>query len=176
MIFLSKARAGEELLTEDIAKRKEFIESIFKDVTGEKSAKVICSGDGCKAFLPSRALTEEEAKRFADVVTASGGEQGRLRFAEVKGLADRSVQDLVAKQGEDLEKGLRRSLGGVIDVRRLQGVNLSISIRAKDAPGAGTAKLHISEAAGLRLTKAEREQIERAYQKVLQDSKTGYKP
>ncbi|HEY1079324.1 MAG TPA: hypothetical protein VGE46_04475, partial [Bdellovibrio sp.] len=174
--FLTKSRINEQLLTEDIYKRKEFIESVFKDVTGEKSAKVICSGDGCKAFLPSRALTEEEAKRFADVVTASGGEQGRLRFAEVKGLTNRSAQDLVAKQGEDLEKGLRKSLGGVIDARRLQGINLSVSIRAKDLPGGGTAKLHISEAAGLRLTKTEREQIEKIYQKVLEKSNIGYKP
>lgn len=174
--FLGKARANEQLLTEDIYKRKEFIESIFKDVTGEKSAKVICSGDGCKAYLPGRALTEDETKRFADIVTATGGEQGRLRFAEVKGLTDRSVQDLVSKQGENLEKDLRKSLGGVVDARRLQGINLSILIRAKDAPGSGTAKLHISEAAGLRLTKKEREQIERAFQQVLFDSKVGYKP
>lgn len=174
--FLSTARRNEVLLTEDIYKRKEFIESVFKDITGDKSAKVVCSGDGCKAFLPSRALTEEETKRFADVVTATGGEQGRLRFAEVKGITDRSVQDLVAKQGEDLEKNLRKSLSGVIDARRLQGLNLSILIRAKDVPGGGTARLHISEASGLRLTKQEREQIEQTYQKVLQKSKTGYSP
>ncbi|NUN05763.1 MAG: hypothetical protein HUU57_08370 [Bdellovibrio sp.] len=176
--FLKKARTNEELLTDDISKRKEYIENVFKDITGEKSAKVICSGDGCKAFLPSRALSDEEVKRFADVVTASGGEQGRLRFSQVKGLTDRSVQDLVVKQGENLEKGLRRNLGldGSIDARRLQGINVTVMIKAKDAPGGGTATLHISEAAGLRLTDKERKKIEEVYKKVLQESNMGYKP
>lgn len=171
--LLLNSRSSEIQLTEKIQQRKNEIESKFKSITGDPQAKVICSGDGCKAFLINREITEAEAKKFADVVT-EGGEQGRLRFSEVKKLESREYQDLVAKQGEDLEKSLRSSLNGKVDPKRLDGINFSVLIKAVK-PGEGTAKLHISEASGFKLSAQEKKIIEESYQNSLRNSNMGYK-
>lgn len=171
--LLLNSRSSEIALTEKIQMRKNEIESKFKSITGDPNAKVICSGDGCKAFLLNREVTETEAKKFADAVT-QGGEQGRLRFSEVKNLEAREYQDLVAKQGEDLEKKLRLSLNGKLDQRRLDGINFSVLIKAVK-PGDGTAKLHISEASGLKLSAQEKKLIEEIYRNSLRNSNMGYK-
>ncbi|MFZ3230269.1 MAG: hypothetical protein WA160_08695 [Pseudobdellovibrio sp.] len=171
--FLKVSRQAEEELTEKILQRKNEIEKKFRDITGDQNAKVICSGDGCKAFLPGRELTDSETKQFADAVT-QGGEQGKLRFSAIQNLKSNEYADIVAKQGEDLEKSLRKSLRGKIDPKRLDGLNFTIRIKATE-PGHGTAQLHISEAQGFKLSKSEKKQIEEFYQKALKESDMGYK-
>ncbi len=171
--FLKVSREAEEKLTEKIFNRQREIEKKFRDITGDTNARVVCSGDGCKAYLPNRELSETEIKKFADVATA-GGEQGKLRFSSIQNLASKEYSDLVVKQGEDLEKSLRRNLAGKIDSRRLQGVNFSVHIKA-NKPGDGSTKLHISEANGFKLSEAERQQIKTEYLKTIKESDMGYK-
>ncbi len=171
--FLLTTRAGEEKLTAEIFNRKATIEKKFKDITGDANAQVVCSGDGCKAFLKNRSITEAESKKFTDAVT-QGGEEGRLRFSDVRGVPQ-EFQDLVAKQGEDIEKKLRTSLFGKLDQRRLEGLNFSVAIKGAKQPGSGTAQLHIAEAQGLKLSPAEKETIQQAYKKALQELNLGYK-
>lgn len=171
--FLLATRSGEEKLTADIFNRKTEIEKKFKDITGDPTAQVVCSGDGCKAFLSNREITETEAKKFVDAVT-QGGEPGRLRFSDVRAGVSKDYQDVVAKQGEDIEKKLRSSLYGKLDQRRLDGLNFSVSIKAQK-PGTGTTQLHISEAQGLKLSTSEKQTIQKAYKKALEDLNLGYK-
>ena len=167
--FLEKARTGEQLLTGDVTSRKRQIESAFKEATGDSSAVVTCSGDGCKAYLKGREVSEAEARRLSDILTAKEGESGKLRFSQVSGLTKKADADLIAKQGEDIEKKIRTSAGAVIDMRRLEGVNFNVQIRAKESLD-GTARVHISTAPGLKLSPQEREKIEEIIKKSVKES------
>lgn len=171
--FLAIARQGEESLTAEVLKRKGAIEERFKKITGDPDSVVTCSGDGCKAYLKNREVTSSEAQQLSDVLTSAGGESGRLRFSQVSKLEKQADADFIAKKGEDIEKAIRRSAVAEIDLRRLEGINFTVQIAAKDASG-GVAKVHISTANGVVLSRGEKKRLESLINTAIKDS--GYQP
>lgn len=171
--FLAIARKGEESLTGDVLQRKRVIENHFKKITGDPEAVVMCSGDGCKAYLKNREVTSSEGQKLSDVLTSAGGESGRLRFSQVSKLEKQADADFIAKKGEDIEKAIRRSAVAEIDLRRLEGINFTVQIAAKDASG-GAAKVHISTANGVVLSRGEKKRLESLINTAIKDS--GYQP
>jgi hypothetical protein len=171
--FLAIARQGEESLTGDVLQRKRAIENHFKKITGDPDAVVTCSGDGCKAYLKNREVTSNEAQKLSDVLTSAGGESGRLRFSQVSRLEKQADADFIAKKGEDIEKAIRKMAGAKIDLRKLEGVNFTVQISAKNA-SEGAARVHISTANGVVLSPAEKKQLEALIRTAVKDS--GYQP
>lgn len=171
--FLAIARQGEESLTGEVLQRKRAIENHFKKITGDPEAIVTCSGDGCKAYLKNREVSSSEAQKLSDVLTSAGGESGRLRFSQVSKLEKQADADFIAKKGEDIEKAIRRSAVAEIDLRRLEGINFTVQIAAKDASG-GAAKVHISTANGVVLSRGEKKRLESLINTAIKDS--GYQP
>ncbi len=171
--LLAYSREAEVKLTENIFRRKAALENVFKEVTGDANAKVLCSGDGCKVYLPNREITKDEAEKFADVLTRNG-EQGKLRFSEVAKVQSKELQDVVAKHGEEIEKKLRQDLVGKVDQRKLEGINFSVRITSQK-PNEGIASLHISETNGFKLSVSERKLIEQSYQQSLEKVQMGYR-
>ncbi len=171
--FLAIARKGEESLTGDVLQRKRVIENHFKKITGDPEAVVMCSGDGCKAYLKNREVTSSEGQKLSDVLTSAGGESGRLRFSQVSKLEKQADADFIAKKGEDIEKAIRRSAVAEIDLRRLEGINFTVQIAAKDASG-GAAKVLISTANGVVLSRGEKKRLESLINTAIKDS--GYQP
>ena len=169
--FLARARQGEQALTQEVRERTLQMETKFKEVTGDPNAKFSCPGDGCKGFLPGRELTESETNRFFDLVTQSG-EQGRLRFSQVRG-SPREFQEAIVKEGDQVEKDLRKALSGTRDTRNLNGLNFSVSIRSAK-PGEGVANLHISEANNLKLTTTQKKAIQAEFDRLVKSPKSGY--
>ena len=170
--LLVTARKNEQTLTADINRRKLAIEKKFKEATGDPKAVVTCSGDGCKAFIPGRAVTKKESDRFVDMVT-QGREEGRLRFAEVTKMDDPKMYDFVAKQGEDIEKMVRKKLVGTIEPARLRGMNISVKIQTSNAQ-TGAASIRSSRANSLKTSNRENEKIQEAFRQVVKDLKMNY--
>ncbi len=173
--FLLKARAGEESVTADVAARKKAIEYHFKKITGDPDAVVSCSGDGCKAYLKNRELTQAEAQQVSDVLTANAGEAGKLRFSQVSKLEKKADADFIAKKGEDIEKNIRTAAGSQIDLRRLEGVNFTVQISSSSATSGGSASVHISTAKGVALSAAEKKSLESIIQKTIKANGYGSK-
>lgn len=140
----------------------------------KKNAVVTCSGDGCKAYIPGRALTKKETDSFADAVT-QGREEGKLRFSTVTKMDDATMYDYVAKQGEEVEKLVRKKLvsSGAIEPKRLKGMNFTVNIATTDAK-TGAATLHTSRVNSLAASAAENKKIQDAFKQVVKELDYNY--
>ncbi len=172
--LLKMSRKNEQVLTDEINRRKKVIEEKFKEITGDSKSVVTCSGDGCKAYVPGRPLTKKETDSFADAVT-QGREEGKLRFSTVTKMDDATMYDYVAKQGEEVEKLVRKKLAasGAIEPKRLKGMNFTVNITTTDAKH-GTASLHTSRVNSLAASASENKKIQDALKQVVKELEYNY--
>lgn len=162
---LIESRVGERLATREFKKRQRAFTDIVENTLGKDRAKVICSGDDCVCLLSSTINLASKERLVQNI--ANQGYSGKFRMAFVsEQVKDVRIKNLLATQGESIEKTLRKALGKEMEPRKLQGVNFGVDM-VTDQFGQGPVRLIIGTDNNVKLSESERKLIEERFNEAL---------
>lgn len=158
---LEKTRFAEKSVTLDFIEQKKTFESVVTRSVNPGKLKTICSGDDCVS-VATKPLSEGEKQNILNGI-ANTKYSGGFRLAFVSdGIKDVESRNLLATQGESIEKKLRQTLGTKIEPNKLKGLTFGVDMRTQTLNQGGV-KLLVGHAQGVRLTERERDLIDKFF-------------
>lgn len=162
---LVEGRVGERLATREFKKRQRAFTDIVENTLGKDRAKVICSGDDCVCLLSSTINLANKERLVQNI--ANQGYSGKFRMAFVsEQVQDVRIKNLLATQGESIEKTLRKALGKEMEPRKLEGVNFGVDM-VTDQFGQGPVRLIIGTDNNVKLSPTEKNLIQERFNEAL---------
>lgn len=162
---LLESRVGERLATREFKKRQRAFTEIVESTLGKDRARVICSGDDCVCLLSSTINLANKERLVQNI--ANQGYSGKFRMAFVsEQVTDVRIKNLLATQGESIEKTLRKALGKEMEPRKLQGINFGVDM-VTDQFGQGPVRLIIGTDNNVKLSESEKKLIEERFSEAL---------
>ncbi len=163
---LLNARKGEQSVTVELNKQKEFLKKIISESVEPGKLKSVCSGDDCVAVAKSP-LNDIEKQKILDRVAGSKY-SAKLRFSFVKdGIKTPDARNTLSTHGESLEKLLRKNLSSQLSSKKLDGLTFGVDMRTTEL-NQGPVKLLVGQGQDLYLTKAERARIQNVFKETVE--------
>lgn len=163
---LIESRNSEKMVTRDFLHQKQVFEKTVQQTLSSK-VQTVCSGDDCVGILAGRVSKAEKNKLVSELAKTRFGGKYRVAFIP-DGVKDVSARNMLATNGESIEKNLRSSLSGSIEPRKLKGLTFAADMQTTQL-GRGRVDLIIGEAPGVTLTKAEKKLIQEKFKGALID-------
>lgn len=156
---LRGARSGEQAVTKMFHSR---MENFKKTVGGD----VTCSGDDC-VRLAQKAMSDKEKTRILDALARSPDTR-QVRLSFVGAEVPRELRMQLASHGEAIEKVFRKELEGHVSFERLQKMTFGFDMQTATL-NEGKVNLIIGKTSEVRLSVKERDEIQKAFARALED-------
>ncbi|MGE5086789.1 MAG: hypothetical protein ACM3MG_10845 [Bacillota bacterium] len=164
---IHEARAAEKSVTVQVNAQKSYFQEIVKRSVEPGKLKTVCSGDDCVA-VATKPLNASEKQKILDGI-ADSQYSAKFRFAFVNdGVKSAEVRNILSTHGEAAEKILRKSLGSMMEPRKLQGLTFGLDMQTEQL-NQGAIKLIIGKAPGVNLSASEKTLIQNKFREAVQE-------
>ncbi|WP_413944345.1 hypothetical protein [Bdellovibrio sp. HCB-162] len=162
---LEKTRLSEKAVTKEFIEQKKAFETVVGRSVDPGKLKTICSGDDCVSVATAPLSEKDKTKILSGLANSKYSGSFRVAFVS-DGVKEVESRNILANQGEAVEKKLRKALSSKMESHRLKGLTFGVDMRTQELNRGGV-KLLMGEAESLRLTTRERELIRKSFQDAL---------
>lgn len=163
---LVATRLAEKAVTQNFVQQKKVFEDVVKKAVPPGKLKTICSGDDCVSVATAPLAEIEKLKILKGLSETRYSGNYRLAFVP-DGVKDIDARNALANHGEAIEKILRKSLSARMEPAKLKGLTFGVDMRTQQL-NAGTVKLLMGEAEGVRLSVHERSLIQSRFKEAVE--------